>query len=242
MQKAITKITLAIPVLVLALTALVTVPAFAARGSAETNDTSTSSSGSGSDGSSDDTSSNTNETEDETEHVGSTELKHRGSRLVAELRKAEHKTKTAEERTKTCESRRKGLETKFARIVANSKKLETKIGVFQTRATEYKTTNNVTVDGWDDMVTKANDAKTKLDESIVDLEALDPTVDCESTTVAEQIATFKTTAQQVKTDLKAYKTAVKNLFVALQNAKGDGDDSTDADTTTTPTTTEGGNQ
>jgi chromosome segregation ATPase len=236
MQKTITKLTLAVPVLVLALAALVTVPAFAARGSADTNDTSTSSnSGSGSDDGTDDNS-GSNSTETETEHVDSTELRHRGSRLVAELRKEQRTVKTAEERTKTCESRRKGLETKFARIVANSKKLETKIGVFQTRATEYQTENNVTVDGWDGLVTKANDAKTAVDESIADLEALDPTVDCESTTVAEQVATFKATAQQVKTDLKAYKTAVKNLFVALQNAKEDtGDD-------TNTTTTEGGNQ
>ena len=230
MRKTITNISLAVPTLVLALTALVTVPAFAQHGSADdtsgSNDTTTSTSG--------DASGGTNETETETEHLNSTELHHRGSLMVGQLEKEHHSQKTAEERTKACESHKHGLETKFARITTNSQRLEDHIGTFLTRAETYQSTNNITVDNWTTLVANADAAKLKVDASIANLKTVTPTLDCNSTTVAQDVATFKAAAQQVRTDLKAYKTAVKDVFVALENAK-------EAANTTTDTNTEGSN-
>lgn len=198
---------LALPTLVLALTALVSVPAFAQQGSNEQG------------GNSGQNATQTGR-HDERETENETEFHHRGAQLVAELKQSHKHGKTAEERTKACESHKQGLQTKFSRITANSQRLETKIGVFQTRAAAYQADHSVTVSGWDALVADATAAKSKADDSITAMKALTPSLDCTNSSVATEVATFKAAAVQVRSDLKDYKTAVKNLFVALQNAKG----------------------
>jgi len=177
------------------------------------------------DGSSDSTSTTTESddtaaTDTET-HSGTNdrqELRHKAAELVQELHK-EHKAKSAEQRTKVCEAHKHGLETKFSRITTNSQRLEDRIGTFLTKAQDYQSSQNVTVTNWDTLVASANTAKTSVDAAITNLKAVTPSLDCNSATVAQDVATFKEAATSVRDALKAYKTAVKNVFVALENAK-----------------------
>jgi len=232
MQKTIKNISLAVPTLVLALTTLVSVPAFAEHGSADSG-TSGGSSVSGSSGSGDSTESGSTTSHDATDTEtndtqGQTELRHKGQQLVAELHKS---GKSQAEKTQACENHKQGLQTKFTRITTNATNLETKIGGFLDRAQAYQSANNVTVANWDSLVAAANTAKTTADTAIANLKALQPTVDCSTTTtVANDVATFKAAAQAARDALHAYKTAVKDVFVALENAK---DASTDTNSTTT---------
>jgi chromosome segregation ATPase len=226
MQRTIKNISLAVPTLVLALTALVTVPAFAQHGSAD------SSSGSSGNGGSSTTSHDATETESN-DTQGQTELRHKGQQMVTELEQEHKSGKSAAEKTKACEAHKQGLTNKFSHITTNATNLETKIGTFLTRAETYQSTNNVTVANWDTLVAAANTAKTNADTAIANLKAVTPTLDCNSTSVASDVATFKAAAQTTRDALKAYKTAVKDVFVALMNAKGD---STDTTTTTGGTT------
>ena len=62
-------------------------------------------------------------------------------------------------------------------------------------------------------------AKATAAASQAALQAVTPTVDCGSTSVAQDVATFKAAAEQARTDLKTYKTAVKALVTALQAAR-----------------------
>lgn len=252
MQTILKKLGLAVPTLVLASTTLVTVPVFAQHGSDDSasngttttttqteteNSGTTTSGGSGSDSGSGSGKLATNRTEAETENntENETELHSRGAQIVSELEKQHHSGKTAEEKTKACESHKQGLQTKFTHITTNATNLETKISAFLTKAQTYQSTNNVTVDNWDTLVAAANSAKTDTDTAIANLKAVTPTVDCNSTSVASDVATFKAAAQDARDALKVYKTAVKNVFVALQQAR-------DASTSSSSTETEGGNQ
>ena len=244
MQKILHKIGLAIPSLVLAVTTLAVVPAFAQHGAADTSgsgsdssstETDTSSSGSGSSGSSSSSSGKeVAETETHASETAKTAFRTKGSQMVAELEQQHKNGKSAEDKTKACEAHKQGLQNKFTHITTNATNLETKIGAFETKATTYQSANNVTVDNWDGLVAAADTAKTNVDTAITNLKAVTPSLDCNNTSVASDVATFKAGAQDVRDALKAYKTAVKNVFVALQQTK-------DANASAT-TTTEGSDQ
>lgn len=227
MRKTIHTVSLAVPSLVLAFTAVVTVPVFAQRGSADdapvpASNTSTQTSGTGSDA--------------QTKGEKEAELHSRGAALVAQLRQQHPSSQSEAARQKACEARSHGLETKFTRITTNSQNLEDRIGTFLTKAEAYQSTNNVTVDSWDTLTGNADTAKAAVDSAITDLKAVTPqSLDCASTTVAQNVATFKAAAVTVRDDLQAYKQAVIKVFTALQNAKG-------ATATDTTNTTEGSNQ
>jgi hypothetical protein len=194
MKTTMKRVSLAVPSLVLAVTTLVSVPVFAQHGSDDgTGDVATSGTSGSHDGTTSGATTTTTgtTTETETETHDQTELHHQGSQLVTELEKENHGTKTAEEKTKACESHKHGLTTKFSRITANSQKLEDKIGTFLTRAETYQSTNNITVTDWTTLVSNADAAKTKVDTSIANLKAVTPTMDCNSTTVAQDVPTSK---------------------------------------------------
>lgn len=232
MQKTVKNISLAVPTLVLALTALVTVPVFADHGSADSgsgDSSSTSgSSGSSSGGSGPSTTSGSHDAAEAPSNQS--ELRSKGKQMVAELEQEHKSGKSQTEKTQACENHKQGLQTKFTRITTNASNLETKIGGFLAKAEAYQSSKNVTVTGWDSLVVAANTAKTNADTAIANLNALQPTVDCSSTTtVANDVATFKAAAQAARDALQAYKTAVKDVFVALENAKG----ATDTSATTT---------
>lgn len=227
MKEVLQKLGLAVPSLVLAVMAVVTVPAFAQHGSGDSTGDSTSTSGSndtdtsGSGGSSTSgsgkstTSSTENETENETETSG--DLHTRAGKLVAAL-KQEHKSqKTAAQRTKACEAASHGLETKFTQISKNATAFQTRIDGIYAKGVTYQSDNNVTVANWSDLVAKADAAKAASAAAIAALPSAP--IDCTASSPADQVAAFKLQAQTVRDDLKAYKAAVKNVLHALLDAK-----------------------
>lgn len=154
------------------------------------------------------------------------ELHKRGVNFVNKMREleSEHdKQKSPEERKHACETHKQGIERKFNRIVNNANRMQTRIGKFLDKAVAYKTDKNVTVDNWDALVAAAETAKQTSADSLTSLAAVVPSIDCNSTSVASDIATFKAAASTARDNLKAYKQAVKNVFIALEQAK----DSTD---------------
>lgn len=131
----------------------------------------------------------------------------------------EKKAKNAEERKNRCESHKDGLTNKFSRIVTNAKKHQARIDKFLDKATAYKDSSNLAPENWDTLLASAQAAKETSTASIADLEAITPTIDCNSDSVASDVATFKAAAQKVRDDLKAYKTSVKALLKSLRDAK-----------------------
>lgn len=177
--------------------------------------------------------------ETETEHKLSperrSEFRQRANDEIEKKRSemSEKKAKNTEERKNRCESHKQGLSNKFSRIVSNAKKHQTRIDKFLDKATAYKDSSGLDPANWDTLLASAQAAKETSTASIADLEAITPTIDCNSESVASDVATFKAAASKVRDDLKAYKTSVKALLKALQEAK---------ETTTTTTESEGSTQ
>ncbi len=148
-----------------------------------------------------------------------TELHHRGNSIVADMKKQEGKPKTTEQRQKVCEAHKQGLSNKFSHLVTNSQKIQTKIDGIYAKALAFQQSSGATPTGFADLVATADTAKANAAASIANLQTITPTIDCNSTSVASDVATFKAAAQQTRDNLKAYKTAVKAVLKALQTTK-----------------------
>lgn len=147
--------------------------------------------------------------------------RNRGKEIVSEL-KAERQQKTAlkaEDRQKRCENRKQGLQKKVDNLASNAQKHQSRITEIFNKATTYQAENNITLDGFDALVSTANAAKGTSQTSVDALVALKPTLDCTKESVPTDVATFKAAATQARTDLKAYKTSVKAVLKALNDAK-----------------------
>ncbi len=143
----------------------------------------------------------------------------RGAAKVAELRKEHKKEQTDAERQKKCEDRKSGLETKFTSIAANSLRFQGRIDDIYAKALAYQQANNLTPANLDSLVAAANSAKSTSAASVAALQTGAPTLDCTNHEVATTVATFKVSAEQARTNLKAYKAAVKAVIQALRDAK-----------------------
>ncbi len=167
------------------------------------------------------------ETENETEQqkaensASHTELHKQGDDMVAKLRKehAGDKVKTPAERQKVCEAHKKGIENKFASIVGNSNRAQTRITSILDKAVAFQQSGNVHATDFATLLATAQTAKATSAASIAALQAVAPSVDCNSTSVASDVATFKAAAQTTRTNLKAYKAAAKAVLKSLESAK-----------------------
>jgi hypothetical protein len=221
----IKRLSASVTLIVLSLGLAASVPVYAQHGA---DDTSTSSVASTTETESGTTTAGTETTETES-HTGSSKVS-----LAADHEHGNRQQKTTEQKQKLCVAHKKGLETKFSHIVTNSQRMKTRIDGIFTKAQDYQTKNNLTVANYDTLVAAATTAQTAAADSITNLQAVTPSLDCNSTSVASDVAAFKTAAKDTVTKLKAYRMAVKDLLHALATAKHAA-----ADTTKT---TEGSNQ
>lgn len=233
--------------------------ALASRGS---NDTTTSStSGSTTSGSS--TSGGTSTSTETVAHIESGETMHTESNIseqssspttpredrakaeveVEGMRKDKKPQQTDEQRSKKCEDRKEGLQTKFDSIARNSLNYQTRIDDIYAKALVFQTENTLNPTGFAALKSAADVAKDKAAASVAKLQTAKPTVvDCTNKTVANDVATFKIAAGQARTDLKAYKQAVKAVIKSLRDAnKTSTETQTETETpkTETPKTTTG---
>lgn len=170
------------------------------------------------------------EQENETEHTsGDDHFKARAAEFLAAARK-NHKEQSEAARQKVCAVRKQGIENRSSRIVAAAQRHQDRISNVLDKVTAYQKDKNLTITNWDSLLSTANSAKTTSQASIDALKTVKPVLDCNNTTVASDVATFKAAAEQTRDNLDAYKKAVRALLVAAKDAK------------TTDTTTTGGQQ
>jgi hypothetical protein len=239
------RVSLAVPTLLLAFTALAAVPAFANSSADSTLSAGTTTSTKNdsqkltttkvttTNTSSSDVSSSVNKTEVRTasavasDDSQTTELHSKGKTLVAELQKAHPSKLTDTQRQKVCEAHKQGLTNKFTVMSSNSLSYQGRIDDVFDKALAYQTSKSVTSTELTALIATANTAKTASATSVANLKALSPTLDCNNVSVVQDVATFKTAASQARTDLNAYKAAVKAVIQVLKTAT----------TTSTPKTT-----
>lgn len=124
-----------------------------------------------------------------------------------------------QERENKCESHKHGLETKVGNLNKNGQKHLDHFNKVYANALEFQQANNLNPAGFADLTDKADAAKAKAEASVAALSALKPTVDCQKDTVASDVAAFKAAASQARTDLQAYRSAIKDVLKALEAAK-----------------------
>ncbi|MCX6727847.1 MAG: hypothetical protein NTX11_03485 [Candidatus Saccharibacteria bacterium] len=127
--------------------------------------------------------------------------------------------KTPEERQKRCAEKKKGLETKIVRLNTNAKKHYDRISDFLDKLVAYKIANNIENADLDAAIMAATEAKTTAAASVEALSSLQTTVNCESGTVATDVATFKAAAEKARADLLTYRKAVATAHTTLEGLK-----------------------
>lgn len=152
-------------------------------------------------------------------------------------------TKSQAARQKACENHQKAIDNIMGRIVTRGQKQLDLFGTIADRVQAFAVTKDVPAASYSDQlaaVTAAKDAATN------DLAAMktSQTIDCTSTTPKAAVTTFQTNLKTEIGDLKTYKTAVKDLIVAVKKALGNtGATGTGtSDTTKATTSTTGGEQ
>jgi hypothetical protein len=198
---------------------------------------STSGSGSSSSGSGN----SSNETETETE----TETNHGNAN--AKTKSAAAKAKLDATKLKVCQKREGQIDSIMTHIVTRA---DLQISVFDkiaTRTEDFYKTKGKTVANYDQLVKAVDDAKKKAQDDLATIKADKVTFKCDGTDPKGASASFKDALKTEIADLKAYKTAVKNLIVGVKSVQSDADktstDKTESgDDTKTTTTTTGGTQ
>lgn len=131
----------------------------------------------------------------------------------------EHSRHSDADRQKNCQDAEHGLETKLQSLSTNATNFHTKIDTALANAIAYQKANNVVVTNFDALVAAAQAAQSTSAASVSALNGLSPNLDCAQATVATNVAQFKVAAKQARTDLIAYKNAVKAVLQALEAAK-----------------------
>lgn len=142
---------------------------------------------------------------------------HANRLIEAEMQKQGVRKHSAAERESNCKKHQKGLDTKLGNLGKNADKHKSHIDGVLTKALAFQTDKNLNPDGFADLVSKAQTAQANAVASISALKALTVNVDCANPNVAYHVATFKAAAAQVRTDLFAYRDAVKAALKTLEN-------------------------
>jgi hypothetical protein len=153
-------------------------------------------------------------------------LRKEGADDLREMR-SNHAGKSVAERQKTCAQIKNAVDRKLAAFDNSATKHLTRLdGVF-TKLQDYQTANNLPVSNYDALVAAATAKQTTATEAVDALHQVGTTLDCSSSDPAAMLAAAKTAAKTARDALKDYRTSLKNIVVALAQAKGDSTDTTD---------------
>lgn len=125
----------------------------------------------------------------------------------------------ADAQLKACQNRENAINNIMARIVDRGTK---QINVFDTiavRVEDFYAKQGKTVSNYGALVTAADAAKTKAQADLAAVKT-DATFSCVSPDPKATITAFQSTLRLEIADLKAYKTAVRNLIVAVKSVDG----------------------
>ncbi len=146
------------------------------------------------------------------------DFQNRAKQQVEDLKKnAKQKTQAARETS--CNERKNGAEQRITSVSNNTARLQTKLDTIFTKVQAYKTDKNLTVENYDTLVAAVTSAQSASANSIAALKSLQPTIDCTKDTNAQNIAAFRTAAQDSRDKLKTYMKSLKELLKAVRDAK-----------------------
>jgi hypothetical protein len=127
--------------------------------------------------------------------------------------------KLADAKLKACQKREKAVTNIMARTVDRATKQIAVFDKIATRTEDFYKSKGKTVSNYDALVASVDSAKQK---SETDLAAMKTTASfkCDGSDPKGAASSFKDNLKLAISDLKAYKTAVKNLIVGVKSAQG----------------------
>lgn len=153
-----------------------------------------------------------------------------------EAKKEAAKTRTEQERKKACEARSDELTTRLNNKIKNAEDHKAVFDKIFARVTTFHDSKGLMTANYDDLLAKATAAQQAASDSIATLKSFNTTVDCTNVgAAATKLAAFKDALTQTKDSLKAYRTAIKNLTVAIKASIPEPSTTPKASPTATPT-------
>ncbi len=146
------------------------------------------------------------------------------NRMAATVGQSVTSARLTEAKLKVCQNREAAIQKRSTQLTKLVKNMTTNFDGIAARVEKYYTNkvlpSGKTVANYDalvaDITAKKNAAKTALDKADADAAAFN----CASDDPKAQLTQFRTDMQTVKQDLKDYRTAIKNLIVAVRTAVG----------------------
>lgn len=150
-------------------------------------------------------------------------FKTKADEILSELLQGGAHRHDAATRQKNCQAAEKGLEKKLSTLQTNSSSFLDRVNAVLDKTLTYQQSNNLNPSNLSDLLAKANTAQTDATTAVGNLSSLSVNLDCSSSSVAENVATFKAAASDARSKLLAYKLSVKNIVVALLQTKEGGE-------------------
>jgi len=143
---------------------------------------------------------------------------------MATTSQSKAQAKLTEVKLKVCQNKEAAIQKRSTQLAKMAENMETVFDQIATRVETYYTSKVVpsgkTVTNYDalvaDIAAKKKVVQTDLEKASADATAFK----CTSDDPKAQLTLFRTDMQQVKQDLKAYRTAIKNLIVAVHSVTG----------------------
>ncbi len=203
---------------------------------------------------------NEQDQEQETERSGHESGTQRVKSRLVELRqeakkeleqKKEGRKELAEEKRKqVCENRQNAIENKLAAFNQAAQKHYDKLVTVQKRIVGYATAEGLSPQGFASLTAAAEAKKSAAETAMLALKTLAVNVDCSDPETVVKLSEVREAAKTTRTALHDYRKALKDMVVALAQAKHTTDD-TDGSTprgtsgdssASTTSATDGGNQ
>lgn len=125
---------------------------------------------------------------------------------------------------KVCQNREAAITKRSEQLTKMATTMEVTFARIATRVENYYTNtvkpSGKTVSNYDALVADIAAKKTIVDTDLTKAQTDMTTFDCASSDPKGQLTTFRTDMQKVKSDLKDYRTSIKNLIVAVHGVSG----------------------
>lgn len=173
------------------------------------------------------------ETEASTDDSRRDQVKNRVSELKDDAKKELDQKKegreqrTEEKRRLVCENRQKAIENKLSAFNQAADKHLAKLDSVFLKIQSYKTAENLTPSNWVDLVENAESKQEAATVSVAALKEVAVDVDCNDPETVVKLSEVREAATAARTALHDYRKALKDMVVALAQAKDDTSDDTD---------------
>lgn len=145
-------------------------------------------------------------------------LRDEAAKLLEQKREGKS-TKSTEDRQKACQAHQSELDAKISNYSVQAQKhLDTFTSIF-TKVQQFQKDKGLSAANYGALVAIAQSKQTDAQGVVDALKAVSVTVDCSSNDPASAVATVKTAVKAAREALQAYRSSIKDVVVALQNAQ-----------------------